>query len=91
MLELQLPAEPLEQRVALTDPHARVRPREDAELDHLRADQRQRDEAEHRVDLPGAAEEVDRPGREHEHADEPEQEQRRSRVAGRASSGCTGA
>ena len=38
-------SEPLEQRVPLADPHPRVCPREDAELDHLRADQRHRDEA----------------------------------------------
>ena len=91
MLELQSAAEPLEQRIALPDPHARVRPCEDAELDHLCADQGERDEAEHRVDLPRAAEDVDRPGREDEHADEPEQEQRGARARGRASSGCTGA
>ena len=74
-----MPAEPLEQRVALADPHARVGPREHAELDDLRADQRHRDEPEHRVDLPRVAEEVDRAGREHDHADEPEQEQDASR------------
>ena len=75
MLECDVPAEPLEQRVALADPNARVRPREDAELDHLGADERHGDEAEHRVDLPGVAEDVDRPGGEGDHADEAEQEQ----------------
>ena len=63
----------------LPDPHARVRPREDAELDHLRADQRERDEPEHRVDLPRAAEDVHGPGREHEHPDDAEQQHRRAR------------
>ena len=76
VLELQPPAEPLEQRIVLADPHARVGAREDAELDHLRADQRERDEAEHRVDLPRAAEDVHRAGREREHADEPEEQHR---------------
>ena len=75
MLERRPATEALEQRVALADPHARVRPGEDAELDHLRADERQRDEAEHRVDLPRATEDVDGAARQDEHADEPEQEQ----------------
>ena len=91
VLEPQSPPEAIEQRIVLADPHARVRPREDAELDDLRADQRQRDEAEHRVDLPRPAEDVDRTGRERDHPDDAEQEQRRARVRGTASSGCTGA
>ena len=91
VLEAEVAAEPLEQRVALADPHARVRPCEDAELDDLRADQRHRDEPEHRVDLPRVAEDVDRAGGEDDHADEPEQEQDARRARGRASSGCTGA
>ena len=83
--------EALEQGVALADPHARVGSCEDAELDDLCADQRQRDEAEHRVDLPRLAENVDRAGREDDHAGEPEEEEDASRARGRASSGCTGA
>jgi hypothetical protein len=56
----------------------RVRPREDSELDHLRSNERQRDEAEHRVDLPRMAEDVVRAGRENEHADNPEQQKKAS-------------
>ena len=45
----------------------------------LRADERHRDEAEHRVDLPRVAEDVDRAGREHDHAGDPEERGGRSR------------
>ena len=75
MLEPDLRRNALEQRVVLAEVRQRVRAREHAELDDLRAEQRERDEREHRVDLPRAAEDVDRPAREHEHPGEPEQQQ----------------
>ena len=64
----------------LADTDARIRAREDAELDDLGADERERDEAEHRVDLPRAAEDVDRAGRKREHPAEAEREQSRAGV-----------
>ena len=45
-----------------------------AELNDLGPDERHRHEAEHRVDLPRVAEDVDRPGREQHHPGETEQE-----------------
>ena len=58
----------------------------------LRADQRQGDEPEHRVDLPGPAEHVDRARREQEHPREPQRGARHcAGQRGRASSGYRGA
>ena len=76
VLEPQALGEAVEPGVVLADADARVRTGEDAELDHLRADQGQRHEPEHRVDLPRAPEHVDRARGEEEHAEEPEEQER---------------
>src|SRR5436305_20094 len=49
--------------------------REQPELDDLRAHQGERDEREHRVDLPGAAEDVDRARCQQQHPREPERQE----------------
>jgi hypothetical protein len=74
VLQLQSAPEAFEQWVVFADANARVGTCEDAELDDLRTDERERNEAEHRVDLPGTAEDVDRSGRQGEHPDEAERE-----------------
>ena len=68
-------AKPFEKSVALVEMRQCVRSREEPELDHLCAHQRQRDEREHRVDLPRAPENVDGAARQHEHPGDPEQQQ----------------
>src|SRR5205085_6492312 len=75
VFEVEATAEPLEQHIVLVEVRERVHAREEPELDDLRADQRQRDEGEHRVDLPRPPEDVHRAAREHDHPGEAEQDQ----------------
>lgn len=79
VLEPEVAAEPFEERIPLPDRRAGVRPREDAELDDLRPHEGEGDEAEHGVDLPGAAEQIDGAGGQGDHAGEAEEEEEAAR------------
>jgi hypothetical protein len=79
VLEPNAVPQPLEQRVTLAEVRHRVGAGEDSELDDLRAEDRGRDEGQHRVDLPGAPEDVHRAARQHQHPGDPEQQQDDSR------------
>src|SRR5439155_27238802 len=79
VLKPEMSSEAFEERIVLYDLDACVRPGEDADLDDLCSDERQRDEAEHRVDLPRPTEDVHGAAREGEHSGEPEEQEKAAR------------